>query len=705
MMLLASESTYYFGPEVVRTLSGAGRVLGGAVSGQRLNRDILKLERELADKRGALAQWEAVMGGGVPATAQTLLHGVLDSAHGKAAFLVPAGARFVAAATESALHGLPMDGVWSEAVASAEQNRRALWVNPGKTSSDPRASFGRWILAPSPAGALFFAPEEGRTAYAAPELARFARMGEIAILLIPREDQAEPDRLLELAGRLVSGGGSPEILAEVAAELVPGGDAVIVWRRSEGRLSVCAVQGCAAEPLEKLHLPVGQGTVGKAALAVQPLVIESGAEMGRSWAEYSARERGAFAEAFGGFERPAAEFAAPIPHADLVLQFVRFTRGGWPEDTRRLVDALVHIYKPGDVKAEPERIPVNVPAGWSEAANDLNNIFTGILGQAELLNRRLAEGGLPALERRGLEQIIQAAQEGGDLVGGLGPAEGEEEPGGLDWLAADLLSGRHITDDLYLLPDNRAVQIHTEFEKTPKLAADRQKLQSVLWNALTTVARDQATVSLGTASDERYLYLAVGGPNTREPLSGPFGDFFRAPDLGWRNLLPPAELDFLRSVGAQIAADDERVPQRLVVRFPYGPTAASSMPSHPGLNVLAIDDQEIIRDLLLNMFMGMGHRITVCKSGEEGLAALGQAKFDLVLTDLGMPGMSGWEVAHAVKEQSPDTPVVLITGWGFNFAEEQVRKAGVDYVLTKPFRLEHLTEVVETAVRRSPQVH
>jgi CheY-like chemotaxis protein len=468
---------------------------------------------------------------------------------------------------------------------------------------------------------------------------------------------------------------------------------------------VCAVQGCAAEPLEKLHLPVGQGTVGKAALAVQALVIESGAEMGRSWAEYSARERGAFADAFGGFERPAAEYAAPVPHADLVLQFVRFTRGGWPEPMRRLVDSLVHIYRAGEGIVAPARPRVNVPASWNEAANDLNNIFTGILGQAELLNRRLAEGGLPETERRGLEQIIEAAQEGGEQVGALASADGEEEPGGLDWLAADLLSGRHITDDLYLLPDNRAVQIRTELEKTPKLTADRRKLQNVLWTALTTVARDQTSVSLGTAADERYLYLSVGGPNTREPLSGPFGDFFRAPDLGWRNLLPAAELDFLRSVGAQIAADDDRAPGRLVVRFPYGPAAAASRPSHPGLNVLAIDDQEIIRDLLLNMFMGMGHRITVCKSGEDGLAALAQAKFDLVLTDLGMPGMSGWEVAHAVKERSPGTPVVLITGWGFNFAEEQVRKAGVDYVLTKPFRLEHLTEVVETAVRRSPQVH
>jgi CheY-like chemotaxis protein len=219
------------------------------------------------------------------------------------------------------------------------------------------------------------------------------------------------------------------------------------------------------------------------------------------------------------------------------------------------------------------------------------------------------------------------------------------------------------------------------------------------------VAQDRSTVSLGTSADERYLYLAVGTHETKESLNGPFGDFFRAPDLTWNAIMSPTELDYLRTVGAQIAADDREHPHRLVVRFPIAWEGRSDASAHPGLNVLAIDDQEIIRDLLLNMFMGMGHRITVCKSGEEGMKALAAASFDLVLTDLGMPGMSGWEVAQAVKEQSADTPVVLITGWGFNFAEEQVRKAGVDYVLTKPFRLEHLTEVVESAMRRSPPVH
>ena len=706
MALLAAREPYHFTPVLGRTLEGAGRVLGSAVAGQRLHRVMRKLDRELADDRRAVAQWDTTLGGSIPLTAQAILHGAAESIGATAAFLVPTGCRHIPFATDSGLVGLPLDGIWGEAVTTSIQRGRALWVNAGSRSNDPRAAFGRWVAQPTPAGCLFFLPRDDRVDMTPLELGRLARLAEIALLLAPAPEQPDPERVFELATRLHAEGDQPQALAEVAAELLPSAEAVCVWRKRQGRLEIAAAVGCDSEPLAACRLPVGQGTVGKAALAVSPLSIESSAELGRSWAEYAEEERAAFAEAFGGLERPAAEYLVPIAHAELVIQFVRFTRGGWPEASTRLIESLVRCY---DRPAEDADIPApetDSRAGIGPAqANELNNIFTGILGQAELLGRQLHECGLPALERERIERIVEAAQSGGDLVRRQAQSsDGDKDAPGLDHTTQELLEGRHITDDLYLLPDNRAIQIKTEFEATPPFAGDRQALQRVLWTALSRVARDQNAVTLGTSADDRYLYLAVDRPNSREPLTGPFGDFFRAPDMQWRDVLGLEELDYLRSHGAQIAADDRESPSRLVVRFPRARPAPRAGSTHPGLHVLAVDDQEIIRDLLLNMFMGMGHKIHVCASGEEGLRLLEEHEFDLVVTDLGMPGMSGWEVAQAVKERSPSTPVVLITGWGFNFAEEQVRKAGVDYVLTKPFRLEHLTEVVDAVVRRSPQV-
>lgn len=121
------------------------------------------------------------------------------------------------------------------------------------------------------------------------------------------------------------------------------------------------------------------------------------------------------------------------------------------------------------------------------------------------------------------------------------------------------------------------------------------------------------------------------------------------------------------------------------------------------LKVLAIDDQRMILDLLSSMFSNLGHSTEVAETGLEGIAKFNQNTFDLVITDLGLLDISGFEVSQKIKEQNPEVPIIMITGWGANFDQEQLKKAGVDYILAKPFKLEQLTEVVEkvTAYKQS----
>ncbi len=80
-----------------------------------------------------------------------------------------------------------------------------------------------------------------------------------------------------------------------------------------------------------------------------------------------------------------------------------------------------------------------------------------------------------------------------------------------------------------------------------------------------------------------------------------------------------------------------------------------------------------------------GHVVTEATSGAEGLArpASGSA-VDLVLTDLGMPGITGWEVARAVKATHPSLPAGFITGWGEDPKGTSEERAAIDFVLTKP---------------------
>ena len=73
---------------------------------------------------------------------------------------------------------------------------------------------------------------------------------------------------------------------------------------------------------------------------------------------------------------------------------------------------------------------------------------------------------------------------------------------------------------------------------------------------------------------------------------------------------------------------------------------------------------------------------------------------DLVITDLGMPGMTGWEVAQRIKASRPGMPVVLLTGWGQHLPEQPTGEPCVDLILAKPIRLEELQRTIARLTAR-----
>jgi CheY-like chemotaxis protein len=114
--------------------------------------------------------------------------------------------------------------------------------------------------------------------------------------------------------------------------------------------------------------------------------------------------------------------------------------------------------------------------------------------------------------------------------------------------------------------------------------------------------------------------------------------------------------------------------------------------------ILVIDDEETVRDVLFKILSQAKHSVTVAENGEEGLRLFKEKEFDLVLTDLGMPGMSGWEVGRVIKQMSPDTPVGMITGWGMEVDQAKIEENGIDFVIPKPFQFNHILKVIEEAI-------
>ena len=81
-------------------------------------------------------------------------------------------------------------------------------------------------------------------------------------------------------------------------------------------------------------------------------------------------------------------------------------------------------------------------------------------------------------------------------------------------------------------------------------------------------------------------------------------------------------------------------------------------------------------------------------NGDEAIACMERASFDVVVTDLSMPGKSGFDVARAVKAGCRPVPVVLLSGWAVQHDDDDVRQAGIDRVLVKPCQIDTLLSTV-----------
>ena len=114
--------------------------------------------------------------------------------------------------------------------------------------------------------------------------------------------------------------------------------------------------------------------------------------------------------------------------------------------------------------------------------------------------------------------------------------------------------------------------------------------------------------------------------------------------------------------------------------------------------ILVIDDEETVRSVLFRILSQVKHRVTVAESGEEGIRLFKEERFDIVLTDLGMPGISGWEVGKTIKKMNPRTPVGMITGWGMQVDQATIKENGIDFVISKPFQFNEILKVIDKTI-------
>ena len=115
-------------------------------------------------------------------------------------------------------------------------------------------------------------------------------------------------------------------------------------------------------------------------------------------------------------------------------------------------------------------------------------------------------------------------------------------------------------------------------------------------------------------------------------------------------------------------------------------------PTHK--RILVIDDEEPIRNLVCDIFGPLGYEVLQAEDGKAGLELYREHAYRLVITDIGLPVMDGYEVIEAIRTEDTDTPIIVLAGIDDETLDEKALERGANAVVHKPFRVQELVSTV-----------
>jgi CheY-like chemotaxis protein/anti-sigma regulatory factor (Ser/Thr protein kinase) len=354
----------------------------------------------------------------------------------------------------------------------------------------------------------------------------------------------------------------------------------------------------------------------------------------------------------------------------------------------------------------------------SGVAHDFNNLLAGILGNAQLLLLEVQDA-----EQRELLRIIeQAAKDGAETVRRLQGFARMEHDTPLTEVRLDLLARDAIDLTRPRWRDvaqsrGAAIEIVRQLQPVTPIAGRPAELREVLTNliinAVDALPRG-GTITISTydeqaadGSDTVVVEVADTGTGmTPEVRARIFDPFFTTKGEQGTGLGLAVSLGIVQSHGGQIEVESEiGRGTRFIIRLPV--RAADQVARHrsprtvavtPG-HILFVEGEAMIRDATVRLLSRWGHKVTPAAGGAEALQLFMPDLYDVVISDLGMPDMNGWELLAQIKQRDRRVPTVLITGWGRQVSDEEARARGVDFVIEKPFDQDDLRAVLAEAMR------
>ena len=358
----------------------------------------------------------------------------------------------------------------------------------------------------------------------------------------------------------------------------------------------------------------------------------------------------------------------------------------------------------------------------SGVAHDVNNLLAAVLGRSELARLEVERGQIdPGRLLEALSQIEQAAEDGARTVRRIQEfarvrTDAEVAVVDLAKLARDTIEltrpGWRDTAQV----GGRPITVEHDLEANLLVAAEPLELREVLTNLILNAVDamphgGRLRIAGRRAGEMVQVEVSDTGIGMSRAVSRRvFEPFFTTKAEGGTGLGLAVCYGIVRRRGGQLTvASIPAGGTTFTIELPYAGVAPAAEAPKPEAvtprpdrrrHVLFADDEAGLAAIVQRLLLLEGFEVTICSGGEEALAKFDPDEHDLVLTDYGMPDLTGLQVAAAVRRRSPNTPVVLVTGWGSDL-DANAPPAGVTAVISKPFRLGTLVEAVRAALSGS----
>ena len=390
----------------------------------------------------------------------------------------------------------------------------------------------------------------------------------------------------------------------------------------------------------------------------------------------------------------------------------------------RLQKEIVDRKRVEDLWLQSERLKV-IGELASGTAHNFNNTLQIVLSGAQvaLLN---IESGNHAKAKEALGQIIESAGFGAETVRRLQSFTSiRDDQGTVAHEVFDLCDvirpGVELTKAWWkTLPEKRGVSVDLQLLLSDKcmVSGKKNEIFEVVVNLIKNAAEalpngGHIEVKCWTGNYEVVLQVRDTGKGiSADILDRLFIPFCTTKVTAGAGLGLATAKAIATSHGGDISVETEAGKGSIfTVTLPRAkelPGETSVAPRRTGkgpLRILLIDDVEEVLNSLTEGLRLFGHTVQTARSGQEGLEIFMRETIDVVICDLGMPNMTGWDVSRQVMKLCsdrgvPKTPFALLTGWGDQIREiEKMRSAGVDRILTKPIDISEALDVVQALVK------